>query len=287
MARKTLFRPESNPPSSATVTSLPIPTALAAEVEFKRLHDRVDRELFALRFSDEALRCIAAHEECRARQRQAKRRGESVAFHWGYSLSLHSRTGGLHKFNHGLDDRFETWEEHAIDLCAELVKARESCGVEPGPLRDAPTAPTPHVWPPVVAREATQEERAVAAPIAVAALERMVATAEEALADSRAMLAMAKAVAGGADIPDKWTSGLEMIERVVHCSECGHHADRDEQMIEAIRTMSGHLVFIADGDYSGEDTELTAIRIEWARKIIEDHGAGNDVAAKIMSQKMA
>ena len=52
MARMTLIRPVSNPPSTATVMSLPVLPALAAQVEFRRLHDGADRDLFALRFGD-------------------------------------------------------------------------------------------------------------------------------------------------------------------------------------------------------------------------------------------
>ena len=288
MARKTLIRPEANPPSTATVTSLPLSSAKAAEAEFRRLHEGAGRELFVQRFSDEVGRCDDSHNEACGRDRQeARRTGVPVTRRPSPTLVISMHAFDLHSFNHGFDERFETWEEHAIDLCGKLVKAREECGVGIQPLRAPQPLPQPHVWPPVIAREFTQAERIVAAPLALAALEQMVAAAEDALAVRRSMLEMACSIANGADIPSTWASGLENMERAAYCSQCRDLADVDEQNIEAIRTLSGHMVYVTGGDFGGDDPELSPIRIEWARDLISKHGAGNDVAAKIQLQKTA
>ena len=76
--RTTLIRPDSNPPIPATVTLLPIPEALAAEVEFRRLSADADRTLFVQRFADEMRRCEQAEAKLRVQNRKAKRHGLAV-----------------------------------------------------------------------------------------------------------------------------------------------------------------------------------------------------------------
>ena len=295
MVRKTLIHQSPNPPDAATVTTLPMSSAFAAEIEFQRLHAGVTRKLFVERFSDEAERCEGVFDEYDARDRQDARKGASKDDFRNAALAravcrlgLSNYTGGIARFNFGFDERFETWEEHALDRCADLVKARQTLGLEPGPLRELSPAPQSRVHPPVIARKATPKERAKAAEIAVAAFEEMIAAEETALADYRAILETMKAIASGAAVLSTWASALEKIDRERSCSDCGHYEiHADEQMVEAMHKMSGHLVFVSGEDPCEDIADLRPLRLRWAQQLIEEYGAGNEVAAKIVSRKTA
>ena len=280
MAHKTLIRPDSNPPIPATVTSLPVPEAFAAEVEFRRLSEGADRALFVQRFADEMRRCKKAEAELRVPNRKAKRHGLAVkAGGMFICLSLQVHLNDLKDF----DDATDSWDEHAIDCCRDLVKARAEFALEPGPLR-APkpvTSNAPHEWPPVAVRPLTPQERAGARRRATEALTQYVAAEEQELASLRAMLDAANA--GDDELADDraWDDGLALIDKAIHCAGCGEVHEAHEAMVEDLRAMSGRLVYASGGSYitSGK---FAKVPIEWARTMIGEHGADNEAAQSIV-----
>lgn len=273
---KTLIRPDSNPPSPATVTSLPILEAFAAEVEFRRLSERADRALFVQRFADEMRRCEKAEAELRVQSRKAERHGLAVKAEGMFiCLSLRVHMNDLKDF----DDATDSWDEHAIDCCRDLVKARAEFALEPGPLH-APktvTSNAPHEWPPVAVRPLTPQERAGARRRATEALTQYVAAEEQRLVRLRSMLAIAQSsehfVRGEAD--RDWDDWLAALDRKIHCAGCGEHVEVEKTMLDDLRAMSGRLVYASGGDATDD---YIPMEIAWARDIIDQFGAANDAA---------
>ena len=255
---KTLIRPDSNPPSPATVTSLPILEAFAAEVEFRRLSERADRALFVQRFADEMRRCEKAEAELRVQSRKAERHGLAVKAEGMFiCLSLRVHMNDLKDF----DDATDSWDEHAIDCCRDLVKARAEFALEPGPLH-APktvTSNAPHEWPPVAVRPLTPQERAGARRRATEALTQYVAAEEQRLVRLRSMLAIAQSsehfVRGEGD--REWDDTLAALDRRIHCVGCGEFDESEKAMLDDLRGMSGRLVYAKGGsaDVAREDVK--------------------------------